>query len=144
MFSKILCPVDGSETSLKAAHLAAQLAGVHQARLTLLYVVPVPVVELLRYRPTMMEDDLVSTEHLERRLEAQADEVLNRTREDIGAEAELVRIMGHPGEVICLQSRDFDVVVMGSRGRGALKSLLLGSVCAHVISHCTVPVLIVR
>lgn len=145
MFRKILCPIDGSEPSTRAARAASQLARVHEAQLTLLYVVPVPMLELLTYRPTMVDTDLLH-EQVEKHLVEQADATLAETREGAAPEAGVKRLMGHPGETICDVARDeeFDLVVMGSRGRGGLKSLLLGSVSAQVSAHCPVPVLIVK
>lgn len=55
-------------------------------------------------------------------------------------------VVGHAGEEIAeaAQSGEFDLVVMGSRGHGALGSLVMGSVATKVLAHCSVPVLLVR
>jgi len=55
-------------------------------------------------------------------------------------------VVGHPGDEIAkLATRGrFDMVVMGSHGRGLLRNLVLGSVATRVLAACKVPVLIVR
>lgn len=56
------------------------------------------------------------------------------------------RIMeGEPGKVICRESARLEpaAVVMGSRGRGVVKSVLLGSVSEYCTRHCVCPVIIV-
>jgi len=53
---------------------------------------------------------------------------------------------GSPGPTLCrlATERHADVVVVGSRGRGALKRALLGSVSSHVVHNAPCAVLVVR
>jgi len=44
----------------------------------------------------------------------------------------------------CIEKNNIDVTVMGSRGRGTLKSLLLGSVSTYIVQHSPTSVLVVR
>ncbi|MBK6866814.1 MAG: universal stress protein [Burkholderiales bacterium] len=54
--------------------------------------------------------------------------------------------VGNAGEVIAktAASGKFDMVIMGSRGHGALGSLVMGSVATRVLANCDTPVLLVR
>ena len=55
-------------------------------------------------------------------------------------------LVGNPAETIVkfAKSAKCDLVVMGSHGRSAFNSLFLGSVAIKVLTHCQVPVTIVR
>ncbi|HSX60033.1 MAG TPA: universal stress protein [Tahibacter sp.] len=55
-------------------------------------------------------------------------------------------LVGDPAELIAhLATRGrYDLLVMGSHGRGVLRNLLLGSVVAKVLQSCRTPLLIVR
>lgn len=54
--------------------------------------------------------------------------------------------VGNAGELIAktAESGKFDLIVMGSRGHGALGNLVMGSVATKVLASCKVPVLLVR
>ncbi len=63
-----------------------------------------------------------------------------------GVKAKAVWKTGNAGELIAklADAEKFDLVVMGSHGRGALANLVVGSVATRVLASCKVPVLIVR
>jgi nucleotide-binding universal stress UspA family protein len=55
-------------------------------------------------------------------------------------------IQGNAGETIVAlsQERFFDLIVIGSRGLGAIRELMLGSVSHYVVQHALIPVLVVK
>jgi nucleotide-binding universal stress UspA family protein len=63
-----------------------------------------------------------------------------------GITPKVVRVVGHPGEQIARTATEgqFDLVLMGSHGHGALANLVMGSVATQVLAQCQVPVLLVR
>ena len=72
---------------------------------------------------------------------------LERTASAIGgATLETSVERGTPGTVLCerAEALNADVVVVGSRGRGAIRRMLLGSVSTYVVNNAPCPVLVVR
>ena len=63
-----------------------------------------------------------------------------------GIQAHFEHCIGDPaGEIAaCARRGNFDLLVMGTRGHGALANLVLGSVATKVLAACTVPVLLVH
>jgi nucleotide-binding universal stress UspA family protein len=63
-----------------------------------------------------------------------------------GMEFEEVKLIGNPGDEIAsfARSHRLDVLVMGSHGRGAFASGLLGSVATRVAAMCRTPLLLIR
>lgn len=78
-----------------------------------------------------------------------AQAVVDRVLECAGPPPEGVTVVGEavrgtPGFALIEASRDVDMVVIGSRGRGGFKGLLLGSTSAEVASHSHSPVAVIR
>ncbi len=53
-------------------------------------------------------------------------------------------VYGHPSQVLIDESRDADLLVVGSRGHGGFTGMLLGSVSTHCVTHAACPVTVVR
>jgi nucleotide-binding universal stress UspA family protein len=57
---------------------------------------------------------------------------------------EQVIARGHAAEILVEESKDADLLVVGSRGRGGFARTLLGSVSQHCVHHARCPVVVVR
>lgn len=139
---KILLAVDGSPTTRHMlAYLAARPELVGPANeITVLYgVTPLP----------NGLTPLLSDEAIRERLDADAHEVFQPIRSFLQQqriEARFVHEVGDAGKIIARRAEEgrFDLIVIGSHGRGALGNVLLGSVVTKVLALCDVPALVVR
>jgi len=128
---KILVPVDGSEQSNKAIAFAADLAKHYNATLYLLHVFKITII------PEGLGEYVVS-ERAE--LQALGDRIIaaaEREAKGHGIERiEAAVIEGDPAERIIdyAKEHEMDIIVIGSRGLGTFKGLLLGSV-SNKVSH---------
>ena len=131
MFNRILCPIDFSETSVKAMNHAEQLAEKFGAELILLHAFDMPETY----------DRRGQTHPADRELEPKLRDIKSaRTKLTYALHA------GAPGEVICwfAEEKHCDLIVMGTHGRTGLKHFFLGSVAEHVVRHARCPVLVLR
>jgi len=140
-YKRILVPMDGSKNSMKAAKWAINLAQVCEAELEFLYVVNLKG-ELLR--PTVLDRHTSILEDaidLGKRL---LDTALDLVPASIQARGHC--ISGDANEAIIkeAQALSCDMIVMGSRGLGAIHAAILGSVSGYVLEHAKCPVVMIK
>lgn len=145
MITKILVPVDGSDACKSAITMARDLAEQTGAKITLLHVLPLPMLELLAYRAPMGGADILPAQ-VEERLRSDSEQFLDEAQKIVGEAllAETRAVLGHPAELIVEQAGEFSLVVIGSRGLGRFSGYLMGSVSNYVVAHSRTPVLVVK
>jgi nucleotide-binding universal stress UspA family protein len=142
MFRNILVCVDGSTHAARALAEAIDLADAEHSRLTILTSVPRP--PYWATTPTTV----AGIESLATDLEDESKNVMRAAVERVPSSIPVTKILTHEPIRDALMDQinggHYDLVVMGSRGRGALTASFLGSVSHYALNHCHVPVLIVH
>jgi len=147
MYQKILVATDGSTLSKKAVRSAIELAAVLNAEVVALYVVP-------RYPVSYFEGGItVSTQEIARVEKQWADQgqavvdAVQRAAQTQGVKARAtVSKSDLVAESIMAAAKKYkcDLIVMASHGRKGLKRILLGSETQQVLTHSSIPVLVLR
>lgn len=145
MISHILFPSDLSEPSREAFKQVLELAQSSRAKVTLFH-----AYELLSMSVAGIYDLSITTtlNELELTMEQKAEFHLGEFKQQLdqaGIENEMVIQRGHAGELIVEQSesRGCDLIVMGSRGLGPIRSMLMGSTSTYVLHHSQSPMLVI-
>ncbi|MDQ5869241.1 MAG: universal stress protein [Thermoproteota archaeon] len=141
MFSKILVPVDGSDISYRALDTALFLSERLGSKITAIHV--------MEQVPTVY---IQSQKLLDELLEAHKNEsqkILDKcssiaTQKGIVINTTLFE--GNPASTILefSQREKYEVIIIGSRGMGHFKELVLGSVSSKILHHSLCPVLLIR
>lgn len=147
MYQRILVPTDGTALSKKAVKSAIELAKTTGAELVTLNVVP-------RYPVSYLEGAISTSPDQVARVEKQwADkghEVAKNAQESAEAAGVKAKSIIAKSDLVAeailaaAKKHKCDLVVMASHGRKGIKRLLLGSETQHVLTHGSVPVLVLR
>jgi nucleotide-binding universal stress UspA family protein len=144
MFKDILVATDGSPHAERALAEAIDLARQAHGSLTVAAVVPAPTAWALGGGFALATDYDTIQRELEKAYREMLDAEHAKVPDDVPSRS--VLLDGRPAAAIVdeVKSHGHDLVVIGSRGRGELKSLMLGSVSQEVLHASPVPVLVVH
>ena len=149
-FQRILVAVDGSEGSRKASEVAVDLAEKFGAQLYVLHAFR-GYPEYMTMFPAAPSPSGKAIEEYEAYAKKAALEVVGRTvaiaeKRGLKAKAHTTETIGSAVQVITdyASSEKIDLIVMGTRGMGGFKKMLLGSVSNGVVTHAPCTVLVVR
>ncbi|WP_415281103.1 universal stress protein [Candidatus Nitrososphaera sp. FF02] len=137
MFKKVLVAIDGSECAERAFEKALEMTA-PDGTLSVIHVLHLPL-SVSSKKPVDFETFFKRgarsflVEHQKKAA----------TR---GLKADTILIKGNPAEAIlnAATSTGADLIIIGSRGQGGIKGLMLGSVSSAVVQHAKIPVLVVR
>ena len=136
---EFLVAIDGSEGSDAAIDEALELAAEASARVTFAFVRKPPSSLLgYPYYERLVRNELATARD--------ALETASSKAQSAGIEFGCETLEGNAIDEIAslADSRGVDLIVMGSRGRGAFAGALLGSVSSGVVQHADVPVLVAK
>ena len=140
----ILVPCDFSPYAEHALTWAVRLAEAKEARIVLLYAVPIMAQLSYTEVPILLDIPKIEAELV---LEGEKQLRTFVSKHNIGkARVEPRALLGDPFAIICRVAEEIpaDLIVMGSHGRTGLSHLLLGSVAERVVRHAPCPVLVAR
>jgi len=135
---RIVVGVDSSKTSLKALRWALAEAQLRGASVELVHAFP---------RPELVGMTMVVTLPSDEELREASAQVLADALESVGGAGE-VEVSTHvgaggPASVLVEAGQDAEMLVIGSRGLGGFRGMLLGSVTQQVIAHAPCPVVVI-
>lgn len=143
MFRRVLVAFDGSSHAWRALADGIELAQSNNGTLTVIAVAPEPTVWAFSGYDAPVDVDRLSKE-IEREYQAVLDGAVDTVPADLPVTKILKRGPAGPAITDEANAGRHDLLVVGSRGRGELRSLLLGSVSHHVLQASRLPVLVVH
>ncbi|ATW25232.1 universal stress protein [Candidatus Formimonas warabiya] len=139
LIRKIVVGYDGSGYSKRALEAAIYLAKALEASVTTLTVIQAP-----EFSPSLDEID-EGYKDAEKMIKPLLDEIKGFGEQN-KIEINSVVLRGHPAGSIVKYAFDkkADLIIMGTRGVGGFKSMILGSIAQKVVSYSKVPVMVIK
>ncbi|MEM3094565.1 MAG: universal stress protein [Nitrososphaera sp.] len=141
---RILVPLDGSDSSFQAAKYAIKLAKMAKAEIIFMHaVVNPPYVEYKAAGLVIVRYIEEAKRHADSWYKTLGDEA---AKEGVKFSADTILDIASAADSIIkyAESKNVDLIVMGTHGRTGIKRFLLGSVASGVVAHAKCSVLIVR
>jgi nucleotide-binding universal stress UspA family protein len=147
MYKRILLATDGSKLSDKAVQTAMELTQIFSADLVVVKVVP-------HYIQTYFEGSFAINDVDVKNIESQWETAAQKTLDEVQVLALAKGLHIHTrvvksddiaqGLIDTAKQLNSELIVMASHGRKGIKRLLLGSETTSVLTHATIPVLVLR
>lgn len=136
---RILCPVDFSEISIKALNVAGELKDLISSELYVFHVAG----DILNKKEYLKSEEKAK---LYKQLLEEEKDKLKKFMNKFDLNEPGVLLEGEPGEKIVSFSKekDIDLIVIGARGLGLIKGMLIGSVTDSVLKTSPCPVLVIH
>lgn len=141
MFSKILVPVDGSDNSYRALDAALVLSEKLPSKVTAVQVMEdAPVLHIQSEK--LLRELLEAFRKEQELILAKCSEIASKK----GLTIDTILLRGNPGSIILnfSETENYDTIIMGSRGMGKFKELILGSVSSKVMHHSRCSVMLIK
>ena len=141
-FKKILVAVDGSANAERAAAAAIEIAKNNRARLVILNVAPIFITPPAEYVADLSAYLAAAEE--------QGKEIVDRLAKLANSVQDVkTAVVKNPGSTVqaivsFAEHEGVNLIVLGTRGQGGFKKLLMGSVSTGVLNHASCSVLVVR
>jgi nucleotide-binding universal stress UspA family protein len=145
MYSKILVPVDGSETSTAGLDEAIKLAKIHGSQLCLLHIVNEFILDYT-YAPGQYTENLFDALRKGGKKILEAAETTVQRQGIKPTCVMLESIGGAAADLILEKAKEWhaNLIVMGTHGRRGIFRLAMGSDAEQVVRGASIPVLLVR
>jgi nucleotide-binding universal stress UspA family protein len=134
---RVVVGIDGSEHAARALARAVEEARLRGTKLEVVHVVP---------EPLMFADPVLAPPPPPQELRESGAKLIEQALAAVdleGLEIGRTVTVGHTAKVLCEVAKGAGLLVVGSRGYGGFRGLLVGSVTHQVVAHAPCPVLVV-